>query len=72
MMGMQRNKIVQLPRHPKTNTGSVRGARAGAYIFQIGALALLAAATVHVLPRWGMLLTATFWLAFSIYWGVAG
>ncbi len=50
---------------------SLRGTCAGAYILQIAALALIGGGIVRLLPFWEILLTGTFWLAFSSYWGIA-
>lgn len=70
-MGTQSNKIVQLPRRRKLHNRFPRVTHAGVYVLQIAALAIVAAGTVQALPFWANLLSGTFWLAFSIYWGVA-
>ncbi len=71
VMGTQSNKIVQLPRHRKLYNRFPRLTQAGAYGLQVAVVGLLAAGTVQALPFWANLLSGTFWLAFSIYWGAA-
>jgi hypothetical protein len=71
MIPAQRTGIAQAKRQPEIDGSSLRVRGTGAYILLIAILALLAVGTFHLAPVWGIVLSGTFWLAFSVYWGSA-
>jgi hypothetical protein len=71
MTDTQDNRVARTKRQPKIDGSSLRARGADAYVLLIAILALVAVGTFHLTPVWGIVLSGTFWLAFSVYWGVA-